>query len=400
MNQYTNYNRKRDDNGIIFFLLVPFFRPDFISEMYGNSLINKVFTAWRVIAFIYILIQYYCSHKWDNKIFIVIAYEAVMMFSCLHNHVSVTGRLINIGNFLGIYFIYSYYAKRNPDALIRMNFRLFSWLIVLNLLLTVIFPNGFNNASTGSGRINFLGKDNTLTFIFLLAIIFAVLYSNLTPKSKKPALLFGIIIITELYYFSGSGMVAITFLVLYMLFLWKNSIINRLLNANIITIIFLALEYLIVFLNRTDFLNFVFKWLNKTVTFTDRRYYWNTAISQLLLNPVLGQGHGTVSLWNNGYYSHNAVLDVLLKGGILGGLFWIIMILIIMNGIKLENCSRIKGLIMCVFLSFLAIGLMEGLEDRIPFNAFLAIASVVDLFEEKGILNNRMLNWGVKFKVR
>lgn len=368
--------------------------------MYGSSLINKIFTAWRIIAFIYILIQYFRAHKWDNKVLIVVAYEAVMLFSCLYNHVSMTGRLINIGNFLGIYFIYSYYAKKNPSALIRMNFRLFSWLIILNLLLTVIFPNGFNNASTGSGRINFLGKDNTLTFIFLLAIVFAVLYFNLAPKSKKPTLLFGIIIITELYYFSGSGMVAISFLVLYMLFLSKHSIINRMSNANIIILIFLVLEYLIVFLNRTDFLNAVFKWLNKSVTFTDRRYYWNAAISQLLFNPVFGQGHGTVSLWNNGYYSHNAVLDVLLKGGILGGLFWIIMILVIMNGTKLKNCLRIKGLIMCVFLSFLAIGLMEGLEDRTAFNAFLSIVSVVDLFEEKGILNNKMLTWGVKFKVR
>lgn len=59
MNQYIISNWESNDNGIILFLLVPFFRPDFISEMYGSSLINKIFTAWRIIAFIYILIQYF-----------------------------------------------------------------------------------------------------------------------------------------------------------------------------------------------------------------------------------------------------------------------------------------------------------------------------------------------------
>ena len=172
------------------------------------------------------------------------------------------------------------------------------------------------------------------------------------------------------------------------------------LNPNFVILFFLILEYTIVFLGKIDFISFIFEWLQKSSTFSDRRYYWNTAISQFLSSPLLGQGNGIVNLWDNSYYSHNAILDVMLKGGIIGVICWLILLLVITNWMKLKDNARIKGFISCTFLIFLLIGLVEGLEDRIVFNAFLVIISIIDILAKKNLLHDKLINVGIKIVIR
>ena len=399
---YLRIGNKNGNIVELLFLIIPFFRPDFVTEMYGDSLLNTIFAIWRILSFVYIFVKTikYEQIKFDIIFGVILLYELFMAISCLLNHVSLVGRIINFGNFLGIYLIYKYYADRNPLELVRTNFNLFSIMILINFILTLIFPNGLNNALNDSARINFLGKDNTVTLFFLTAIIFCVLYSNLYPKNIKPIITFIIIILTQIYYFSGSGIIAIALLTFYILVLWKNSIVNKMLNPNFVILFFLILEYAIVFLGKIDFISFIFEWLQKSSTFSDRRYYWNTAISQFLSSPLLGQGNGIVNLWDNSYYSHNAILDVMLKGGIIGVICWLILLLVITNWMKLKDNVRIKGFISCTFLIFLLIGLVEGLEDRIVFNAFLVIISIIDILAKKNLLHDKLINVGIKIVIR
>ena len=388
----------------IIFLLIPYFRPDFIPEMMGESWINSIFTFWRILSFLIVLMNYLHTLKFKKGILpeisllFIALYQGILLYSCIYNHVEVKTRIIDIANIIGVYLIYRYYSKINAKMLIKANFDLLFILVIINAFLTLIFQNGLNYAVVDSGRVNFLGKDNIVTLVFILSIIFSVLYSNINSKSIRPLLTIIIISATELFYFSGSGVVSLAIIIMYMSFLNRSSFVNKILVPKLMIFIYLVFEILIVFFNYTNFLDFLFKWLNKSVTFTDRRYYWDVAIKQWLINPVLGQGNGQTLLWHNNYYSHNALLDVLLKGGIIGAVFWIILLLIIFRRFKSDKNLKIRGILVISFLGFLLVGLMEGLEDRIIFNIFLCVVIAMKEFERQNILKNITMSINIRIK--
>ena len=204
----------------------------------------------------------------------------------------------------------------------------------------------------------------------------------------------------QLYYRSGSGVVATLVIIAYLWLVSGMEIVNRLLKPGLMFAVYMVLEIVIVFLNEISFLGPLFRILNKASTFTDRRYYWMSAFYQLAKTPVFGQGSGITFLWDNNYYSHNSFLDILLKGGIVGAVLWCLMIFVIMKSLKLKENLRIQGFLVCCFFAFLLVGLMEGLEERIAFNAFLGLIPAMGAIERSGILRNRLVDPGIRIRSR
>lgn len=361
----------------IILLLIPFFRPDFISALYGETILDYIFICGRVCAFIVLCVKYISERKNPLKIgFILISvYEVIMMISVLINHVSFNSRVINIGNALGIYMLYMFYGEKRPKQLIKANFDFFSFMIICNAVLTLIFPHGLNNSPSDTGRVNFLGMDNVLSCFFVFAIIWAVIYMQQYPHKIRPYVIIGIVLLNEIYYFSGTGIIAIFSYVLLSVLLTKSRKIRILYNPINIFVVFFIAEVFLVFLQNVSQLGFLFQLLGKSSTFSDRFYYWRQGILQFASSPIIGLGSGTVDLWNNGYYSHNALLDVLMKGGVIGAILWSLMIVIPLQKLWINNSAdRMSQLLCMALIPFLLIGLMEGLEDRIIFNAFVALA--------------------------
>ena len=187
-------------------------------------------------------------------------------------------------------------------------------------------------------------------------------------------------------------------IIIYLMFCSRNKYINKLANANLILIIYAVLEITIVLMNRINYLSFVFTALGKWSTFTDRRFYWNQALKQFMSSPIWGQGGGTVDLWNNGYYSHNALLDVLLKGGIIATAVWIVLLYFCLKLSEMKQNEFIQGFFRVLIFSALVYGLMEGLEDRVAFNSLLSLMLVLPQIERNGCLQNTLLNINIRNK--
>lgn len=389
---------------LLLFLLIPFFRPDLISEMPRGSAVNRLFIWWRVLAFLIIAARYGLEFlkrpRFDGCLLLIGVYELELLYSSVTHQELIKERVIDIANFFGIYFLYQYYGRQYPRLFIKINYGFFSVLVWINAFITVLFPNGLNHAVDNSARVNFLGKDNTITLIFILTIVFCALYHNLHPRSPSAFLTTAAILAMQLYYRSGSGVVATLVIIAYLWVVSGMEIVNRLLKARLMFAVYMVLEIVIVFLNQISFLGPLFRILNKASTFTDRRYYWMSAFSQLAESPVFGQGSGITFLWDNYYYSHNSFLDILLKGGIVGAVLWCLMILAIMKSLKLKKNLRIQGFLVCCFFAFLLVGLMEGLEERIAFNAFLGLIPAMGAIERSGILQNRLIDPGIRVRSR
>ena len=56
---------------------------------------------------------------------------------------------------------------------------------------------------------------------------------------------------------------------------------------------------------------------------------WEKALELLKSSPLCGFGitsHGYISIWNGYFSSHNTILEIMLQGGIVAIVFWIIFI--------------------------------------------------------------------------
>lgn len=385
----------------ILFFLIPFFAPDGILSLYNDSILNYLFLIWRVISFCGITIKFLVNKqmKLDINIILIFLYEIFLMISCIINKETLNGRIVNFGNFLGVVLIFKYYSIVSPQRFIKVTFNWLSSLVIINFFLTIIFPRGLNNAFIDSGRINFLGKDNMITLFFLIVTVFCMFYANVFPNSKKPLITFICIILSQFYYFSGSGMVAFSIIMLFLVSPVKGKIFQKVFQPMILISIYIFLEILLVIISNTDMFTFIFEILGKDTTFSDRIFYWERALQQISQSPWTGLGNGTVQLWSNSNYSHNAIIDVTMKGGIIGLLLWLLIIICPLLQLKKSNGNgHCKVFLSFIVFSMLLIGLMEGLEDRIAFYSIISSVCVFNIFANKNILKDILLLKPVKLK--
>lgn len=385
----------------ILFFLIPFFAPDGILSLYNDSILNYLFLIWRVISFCGITIKFLVNKqmKLDINIILIFLYEIFLMISCIINKETLNGRIVNFGNFLGVMLIFKYYSIVSPQRFIKVTFNWLSSLVIINFFLTIIFPRGLNNAFIDSGRINFLGKDNMITLFFLIVTVFCMFYANVFPNSKKPLITFICIILSQFYYFSGSGMVAFSIIMLFLVSPVKGKIFQKVFQPMILISIYIFLEILLVIISNTDMFTFIFEILGKDTTFSDRIFYWERALQQISQSPWTGLGNGTVQLWSNSNYSHNAIIDVTMKGGIIGLLLWLLIIICPLLQLKKSNGNgHCKVFLSFIVFSMLLIGLMEGLEDRIAFYSIISSVCVFNIFANKNILKDILLLKPVKLK--
>lgn len=377
---------------LLIFLIIPFFRPDFISAMYGGSFLEKAFQLWRILAFVIIFGLYVVREpkRADIDLILLLLYQMILLCSGIFHGEEVSSRVVDIGNGLGILMLTKYYARHYPYEYVKVFFDYFFVVIVMNAVLTVLFPSGLNHAVTSNARVNFMGKDNMVSLTFLLSMVFSVFYRIINKDSIRPALLLIIILATELYYFSGSGIVAITLVVFYLVFLKGNMLANKLISPITVTAAFIFLEITCVFTYNAEMFSWVFQILKKDMTFSTRIYYWQTALYQLKGEMVFGTGSGIVHLWSGKYYSHNAIMDILLKGGAAGLLAWGMMVGIPFFRMKWEKSPVLKGILSVIMLAFLLIGLVEGLEDRMTFMAFYSIICVSEILEKSDLFSNSL----------
>lgn len=385
----------------ILFFLIPFFIPDGILKLYGDGILESFFLGWRVLSFCGITVKFISNKKTkiDINIILIFIYEIFLLFSCIMNNESFNGRIVNCGNFLGIMFIFKYYAIIAPQRFIKIVFSWLAILVIINLLLTIIFPMGLNHAVIDSARINFLGKDNMISLFFLIVVIFCMLYANVFPNSRKPLIVFICIILSQIYYFSGSGIVAFTIIVGYLILPIKGKFFSKIFRPINFIIAYIFFEIVIVLISNTDMFSFIFNLLGKDATFTDRTFYWNMALEQISYSPWFGLGNGTVQLWSNSNYSHNAILDVTMKGGVIGLFLWLVLIIYpFVNLKKISGNSHCKVFLSFIVFSMLVIGLMEGLEDRIAFYAIISSVCVFKILASNNILKDILLIKRVNFK--
>lgn len=403
----NGYQLKFDLRDVVFVcMLLPLFKP--VGLCTALPVLDKVYDAARVVLFfaaaaliVYRLIYKRIALRDFADLFIVsTGYQLCMLFACL-----LAGTFANrIGTAISCavtVWVFSYLSVVDAKRLYRICAALLFALLGLNLVFSLIFPLGLNVSEVAEGRYQFLGKDNMYIWWALTAAAAMYLQQAYKKNSVALAILLTVITVTLLLYSSSTG-TAIWLVVIAVLLLgavsrvktghkYGKSVVRVLAKAETfisklsfvkVMVVLGVGNFLLVFLDIPGLLSGVFGALTgNNATLSGRTDIWATMKRLILENPLFGTGKGEAVIdayiqWSETVlYSHNFVLDIMVKGGLVTFAVFLVVLFFWNRRVKLlrKKSNALYVICMLLLLAYGIDGLMEGFEDATVFWAFLSM---------------------------
>lgn len=362
------------DYKLLIFLLLPYFKPLCINDLWEGSAIDTAFNAYRVFSAFLVFVIWLKSYR--KMGLLPIFYGVYSLFTLMAvmqtDKSNFMGSLIRELSMLSLILLIEMAYCASEKAIVRAMFAIMSTYTVIQFALMLIFPNGLNNGGNES-RVHFLGLDNEFTLFTVLAFFVVEVYVFVFSKKRLPYFVLFIIVGISFYMASGAGITVTLVLLLY--FFIRNTHLNVINSMNAF-IVGIALHIIIVILNSASlFAWFITNVLHKSLTFTSRSYIWQSAIATILQNPFWGTGASAVHVknWSITYYSHNLFLDIGMRYGIIAIVLFIIVLAVVAVSCKNVNNRQQGSLITVCIFALLLSGLVEGIEFRVETYAILAL---------------------------
>lgn len=255
------------------------------------------------------------------------------------------------------------YWKQDMTNSLKILSIVFSVFVYLNALLFLLYPDGLwietNWVGSGDTKRYLFGNYNSIGIVCLCSLITQGAY---TLQSQKGFVNLYCLIIVSLcnviYAGSATSSVGLSIVALYILFRKK--------VKHPFTIIFIFIGLYITFIVAIIFLGhsvadypilieFIQNVLGKDATFTTRTQIWFNTINIILQHPLFGFGYQSTN-WNAMHIGasgpHNLWLEILMYGGIISAVGFIILLIKSMHTIyhNPSDSSILVGVGLCVLL--------------------------------------------------
>lgn len=376
---------------LIIFILLPFFFPVGLKSMIPVT--SKIIPIWQLISFASVIFVYFRYKKISlNIVLISIFCLGLLISTLLSNYNDISSCCSTILSIIVPCMLIDCIIKKNKLLMLRsLNF-LFEIFVYINLITIIIYPGGMYVSSlTGYYENWLLGYDNLHIFTILLAITFSILYSY-TKHSKisiRSILCIIVCILSVLLRWSGTAVMSIIFVLIYLLF-GKYIRKIRIFNIKTYSLVSIASFVGIVICNVQNlFISFITNFLKKDITFTGRTYIWNYIMKYIEKKPLLGYGieqtnyrYNKSVLWRS-YHAHNEFLEISYLGGFFLLLIFLIILWIIVK--NLFSCRKTKesSFISWMFLILMIVMLTEVYTISLLF-LFIIIAMNIKFIVEEG----------------
>lgn len=258
-----------------------------------------------------------------------------------------------------------------------------SVLICANLITIILFPQGIAQDNYYGNIYYLLGIRNSLPPILIPVMGLTVLYSAFYEKKLilSAKLMIVVISISILITWSATGVVGWFILLFFILFIYKKQY-SKYLNAPFLYSVYIVIFIAIILLRLQTYFSYIIEnILHKSISFTGRTDIWDIAIALIKRSPMLGygvyEGHGLIFYRNQFYYAHNAILEVMLQGGVIALFFFTVMFVfsaIFLYKYKTHHAAQI---ITFTIFTMMCMMLMEAYLSFIWIYALLIISGCV-----------------------
>lgn len=331
----------------------------------GNSAFPKEKVRWRDVLFVFVLFEpnlffsiTILNYLYFALIFLVFCYlvckvgirkcSPVLLLLVANRLCIVVPTVIYSGDiaksiyytvsFVSLYLLFEYYYQKDKlNVLIVSLQSVFLCYLIINLVLALMYPDGFGNL------VFFLGYRTRFTdYAFALIIISALRYTI----DKKNNILFLCVIVSVLNLFLkwiATGLFAVGFF--FALLFFGRKIVKKVKRVSFRPFywISLVLTYLIVRFNiQEKFSWFIETVLHKNANLTFRTMLWENSIQVIKEKIVFG--HGLIEnngnfVWNGWTYTqaHNQILQSMYECGAVGTILLFAFIYFCCNKLKLND---------------------------------------------------------------
>lgn len=377
-------NKKLFEYILYLFLIIPFFKIPYLVQIIPA--LDLVYKIWQIIAGIIIVYVLVINSKYSKVINSIIFYLLILLFSSLINGINLLETILLSVQILFMCFIFDYGIRKNSQKFLGVLEVFLFVLIVINLATIILYPNGMYVNADGYASNWFLGYKNSHILYILPMLMFSLLknYSKNKKIDLKNCVYIVISLISTILVKNSTAIVGLSLICLLLLFkpvLEKIRIVNLKNYFIIYIIVFLGIVIFRVH-NVLEFL--IVDILDKDLTFTGRTYIWDSVIEIIKDKPILGYGNCVYKFSQYISTTHNTILDILFKTGLLGLVAYII---IIKNTIKnfdesLNNNLKYVFLVITIALTIMMLTEAYGLVYYIYFFVILSDIKYIENREE------------------
>lgn len=348
---------------------------------YVKLLINAIWIASAIYIIIDAFVRKYVLSDLFGCFFLIFAYYLVN--TILHDDFDSVSQVVRIYvSILLLVLVIDKYLISEKQLLIKSFYVFFSAMIYINAIVLLVFPDGvaqvpqvrYGGIYTYT-RGNFLASDNRLIMWDILALLFVELYATKNiMKRLNDIAIYIVVILQTLYIWSATGIIAIAFFII-MDIMRKARITWRLSINGTNTLFVLASIGMIVFHLQEHFARLITEILDKSVSLSNRTLIWDKAIQMISKEPIFGYGYANnglvIDAANGLWYSHNLLLDLMIQGGAVLLLLFLILSQIIYKNTKSALSEKNVQIIMIAYATFLVTATVESYLGNIQF--FLCI---------------------------
>lgn len=313
---------------VLTLLLLPFFKLPVFEQIDSLQIIDTLFDMAKIISFGTITALYINGRKLSPIILSIIFYQLSLFFSTVINSGNYWKLAVNCGTVIGFCMITELALKKSSRLYFKTILDIYIPLSVINLLAIIIFPDGIAKDDYYGNIFYVIGIRNGLPPVLIPLLIYGFLYSSMIGKKITGAMLFFTVVVSASIFitWSATGVAGLFMFLFFAFFIYRKNIAG-VFNSLSLSVLYLALYLgIIVFRLQSAFAFIIEDLLHKNITFTGRTDIWDIAIMLIKRSPVLGygvyEGHGLIFTRGHFYYAHNAVLEVLLQGGVISLIFY------------------------------------------------------------------------------
>lgn len=313
-----------------------------LATLLPGSIVNK----WNYVQMVGCLLMmglFYIYRKTPNIITVIlILMQLLQAFSTYNNNGMI--EFVNLSRFMGIILLFDFFSK-DFDLLINPFMVIFEFMTYYNLFTVIHKGPDMYGSFYGA-----LGYDNGFISYLLTAYFWALLYMFYKKKIVRPCLLIIVINYTLIYTWSATGLFGIFVLDLLVVI---NFFVKLRLSLFKGFLIFLVSNFAIVFLRIQNIFSFIIvDILHKDISFTGRTTVWDSSIKKIPYKFLLGygfMGQEKESQILGDVYCHNALLEILFRGGLIRLILFGLFIYIISKKTEAYLQQRlIQNLIFCI----------------------------------------------------
>lgn len=282
-----------------------------------------------------------------------------------------------------------YAMQRRPKEYLKASLVLLCTLYTLNFITILLYyPKGMYRTDYVIGDTYLMGFDNNMIYNMLPMCCYAYLYSYISKKrifSKISIFATGLMIISEIYVKSGSGVIQSAILVLLVICINRKCFIHIIKPIYVFVFFYIGTYLITIWRIQNYFADFIVGVLGKDVTMTGRTYLWDYAISVIKSNPIIGIGASERTVLGvNGHlypHPHCLLLDFVYKGGILMLICFFILTFVFIYKYKQACSTIVRKIILITLFAFLIGEMVNSTQYKIFFWATFVLIGYVNKIE-------------------